>query len=118
MLLGDDEDDAILVLFTTERPERFGMVRVDCNQRVVEIVDKPRETDLTEMWGCIIWKPRFTEFLHDCVRRQHLADFARIMNSAIKSGLRFRGIHMTGCTYIDLGTYEEIMELDRRFREE
>jgi glucose-1-phosphate thymidylyltransferase len=112
------DDDVILVLYATERPEKFGMVRMDQDQRVLEIVDKPRQTDLTEMWGCILWRPRFTEYLHDCVAQQGVSDFARIMNSAIEDGYRFRGVHMVDSTYIDLGTYEEIMDLDRRFREE
>jgi glucose-1-phosphate thymidylyltransferase len=112
------EDDVVLVLFTTERPEKFGMVRMDDDQRVVEIVDKPRQTDLTEMWGCILWRPRFTEYLHDCVSQEGISDFALIMNNAIAAGMRFRGVHMVGGTYIDLGTYDEIIEMDRRFREE
>jgi glucose-1-phosphate thymidylyltransferase len=112
------DDDVILVLFTTGRPEKFGMVRMDQPQRVLEIVDKPNKTDLTEMWGCIIWRPRFTDYLHDCVLKQGISDFARIMNNAIADGLRFRGVHILDGVYIDLGTYEEIMELDRRFREE
>jgi glucose-1-phosphate thymidylyltransferase len=112
------EDDAVLVLFTTQCPEKFGMVRLDKDQSVLEIVDKPGQTDLTEMWGCILWRPRFTEHLRNCVRRQGISDFAQIMNSAIAEGLRFRGVHMVDGTYIDLGTYEEIMELDRRYREE
>jgi glucose-1-phosphate thymidylyltransferase len=111
-------DDVILGLFATERPEKFGMIRMDGDRRVIEVIDKPRETDLTEMWGCIIWRPPFTEFLHDCVCRLQISDFACIMNRAIQSGLRFRGVAMPGGTYIDLGTYEEIMELDRQFHEE
>jgi len=112
------EDDAILVLFTTERPDKFGMVRTDPNQRILEIVDKPSHTDLTEMWGCIIWRPRFTDYLHNCVCEHGISDFAQILNSAIATGLKFRGVRMTPGTYIDLGTYEEIIEMDHRFREE
>lgn len=112
------EDDVILVLFTTERPEKFGMVKMDEDNRVLEIVDKPSQTDLTEMWGCIIWRPRFTEYLHNCVHQQGIGDFARIMNNAITDGFRFRGVHMVNKPYIDLGTYEEILELDRRFKED
>ncbi|GIK40312.1 MAG: nucleotidyltransferase [Chloroflexota bacterium] len=111
------EDDVILVLFPTERPEKFGMVRLDNDNRVLEIVDKPRQTDLTKMWGCIIWRSRFTEHLHESVR-QGISDFAQIMNNAIAAGFRFRGSCVVDGVYIDLGTYEEIMELDRRFREE
>ena len=111
------EDDVILALYTTERPEKFGMVRYDSMGRVLEIVDKPQQTELTEMWGCIIWRPRFTEYLHDCVGMQGISDFAVIMNNAIKDGMRFRAAHMPDGLYIDLGTYEEVLELDRRYRE-
>ncbi|MHB1415270.1 MAG: sugar phosphate nucleotidyltransferase [Chloroflexota bacterium] len=116
--LATAEDDVVLGLFPTERPDKFGMVRLDHDGRVLEIVDKPRQTDLSLMWGCMVWRPRFAEYLHDCVNRQGIADFARIMNGAIASGLRFRGAEMTDGVYIDLGTYEEIMELDSRYREE
>jgi glucose-1-phosphate thymidylyltransferase len=109
--------DVVLILFPTERPEKFGMVRFDANDRVIEIVDKPRKTDLTEMWGSIIWRPRFTDYLHTCVG-QGVSDFAQIMNSAIADGLQFRCVHVVNGTYIDLGTYEEIMEMDQRFRDE
>jgi dTDP-glucose pyrophosphorylase len=114
----DPNDDAILIMFETERPEKFGMVRLDGHDRVLEIVDKPTQTELGEMWGCIIWRPRFTKHLHDCVQRQGISDFARIMNSAMSDGMRFRGFHVNDGVYIDLGTYEEIMELDRRYRAE
>jgi glucose-1-phosphate thymidylyltransferase len=114
----DPGDDVILVLFPTDHPEKFGMVRLDRGNRVVEIVDKPSRTDLKEMWGCIIWRPPFTEYLHECVVQQGMSDFAQVMNGAIAAGLRFRGVRMVNGTYIDLGTYEEIMELDHRYREE
>lgn len=110
------DDDVILALFPTQRPEKFGMVRTAEDGRVLEIVDKPKQTDLTYMWGCIIWRPRFTEHLHKAVS-QGIGDFAYIMNSAIEEGMNFRGVYMQGGTYIDLGTYEEIIEMDHRFRE-
>ena len=112
------DDDVLLVLFDTTRPEKFGMVRTDADNRVIEIVDKPRETDLTCMWGCIIWRARFTEFLHESVNNQGISDFALIMNNAIRQGFRFRGVHIVNGDYIDLGTYDEIMEMDKHFRGE
>lgn len=114
----DAEDDVILTLFTTDRPEKGGMVRLDGNQRVLEVIDKPEETDLTETWGNIIWRPVFTEFLHDCVTRQGLSDFAEILNQAIANGMRVRGVHMAGASFLDLGTYDEILELDHRLRDQ
>ncbi len=112
------DDDAILILFPTERPEKFGMVHTDSNRRVLEIVDKPKETDLFEMWGAIVWRLRFTEFLHEAVNRLGISDFAEIMNRAIQQGFRFRGVTMNEGVYIDLGTYDEICELDMRYRGE
>ena len=110
------EDDVILILFSTTRPEKFGMVKMDADNRVLEVVDKPQQTTLTEMWGSIIWRPRFTEHLHNYVQ-QGIGDFALIMNDAIAKGMKFRGVHMVNQPYIDLGTYDEIMEMDRRYRE-
>jgi glucose-1-phosphate thymidylyltransferase len=112
------KDDVLLVLYTTEHPEKFGMVRRNNDHEVLEIIDKPTQTDLTEMWGCIIWRPRFTEYLHMSVNDQGISDFAKIMNNAIIEGFQFRGVHIKNGLYIDLGTYDEIMELERRFREE
>lgn len=111
------DDDVVLVLFPTVRPEKFGMVRTDGDNRVLEIVDKPRHTSLTEMWGCIIWRPRFTEHLHVSVRNRGSSDFARILNEAIGSGMRVRGFPVTEGSYVDLGTYEEIKELDALLRQ-
>jgi glucose-1-phosphate thymidylyltransferase len=111
------DDDVILALWMTNRPEKFGMVAYDASGRVAAIVDKPLETNLTEMWGAIVWRPRFTEHLHQSVRENGISDFALIMNSAIEQGMNVRAVPMPAGTYIDLGTYDEIMELDKRFRE-
>lgn len=111
-------DDVLMVTFETKRPEKFGMVRVDDQGQVTEIVDKPRTTELRRMWGCIIWRPDFTEYLHDCVSQQGVMDFAQIMNSAISDGFRFRAVHSQDASYTDLGTYEEIAEMELLHREE
>jgi glucose-1-phosphate thymidylyltransferase len=111
----EPDDDLMLVVFPTARPEKFGMVRLDADGRVHEIVDKPRQTSLTMMWGCIIWRPRFTDHLHDAVARG-CADFAVIMNDAIAAGMRVRACPIFDGAYADLGTYEEISELDVALR--
>ncbi|HRW03692.1 MAG TPA: sugar phosphate nucleotidyltransferase [Caldilineaceae bacterium] len=103
-------DDVLLALFTTKRPEKFGMVSYDHGGQVRTIIDKPQETNLTEMWGCMIWRPSFTEHLH-CAIQQQIYDFAKILNSAIREGLHFHGVHFADGHFQDLGTYDEIMEL-------
>jgi glucose-1-phosphate thymidylyltransferase len=111
----DEGDDAILGLHRVGRPEISGMVDMDHAGRILQVVDKPRETDLVYGWGCIVWRPAFTEHLHRCVHERDVYDFAQVMNTAIDEGLTLRGVH-TGGTYADLGTYEEIVELERRYR--
>jgi hypothetical protein len=70
------------------------------------------------MWGCIVWRPKFTEYLHARVYEQGISDFAKIMNDAIANCIKFKGVHVKDGAYIDLGTYEEIADLDRKYREE
>ena len=110
------QDDVIMGIFPTERPYKFGMTAFDADGRVPYIIDKPKETDLTHMWGCIIWRPAFTEYLHACISSGEVADFAVIMNRAIEAGLRFRAVRFDKGAYLDLGTYDEIMELEKHFR--
>lgn len=110
------DDSVILGLFDVSRPEKFGMVELDGAQIVKRIIDKPTETDLNHAWGCITWKPDFTEFLHHAVNHQQESDFAIILNNAISDGMQIRGVVLPESNYIDLGTYEEIVELDKKFR--
>jgi len=111
------DDDVILCLFPTNHPEKFGMVKYNSSNRVTQIIDKPLVTNLSEMWGCIIWKPNFTEFLHSSINIDQIYDFATIMNNAINMGLIFRAVSIQNGNYLDLGTYEEIIQIDKNFRE-
>ncbi len=113
----EDGDDAVLALFPTSRPEKFGMVRLDDEDRGVEVIDKPRQTTLVYMWGCIMWRPRFTEHLRTCLRTRGISDFAQILNDGIAGDLRIRGVRLPTGTYKDLGTYEEIAELENSLRQ-
>ena len=110
------DDDVIMGLFPTQRPHKFGMAAFDSENRIPYIIDKPKETDLTHMWGCIIWRPRFTEHLHACIEGGEIADFALIMNKAIEEGMVFRAVRFDEGSYIDLGTYDEILEMEQHFR--
>lgn len=109
-----ETDDAVLGLYRTLHPEKFGMVQYDPLNLVQRIVDKPEQTHLEYMWGCIVWGPRFTEHLHDSLS-QGLQDFAQIMNAAISAGQRFRAVCVEG-SYADLGTYEEVSALEKQYR--
>jgi hypothetical protein len=70
------------------------------------------------MWGFIIWRPLFTEHLYSCVKNENITDFAKIMNMGIQSGLSYRNVVMNDRSYCDLGTYDEILELEKLHRAE
>jgi glucose-1-phosphate thymidylyltransferase len=113
-----DQTIAVLLgLFRTEHPEKFGMVEMEKDFQVVQIIDKPLHTTLESMWGCMVWQPVFSEFLHNCIRQEKTSDFAYVLNFAIQARLQLRGSMIEGGTYNDLGTYEEIRDLDLKSRE-
>lgn len=108
--LGENHD-GILCLFKTDRPEKSGMVNTDGSQ-VVEVIDKPLKTDLEWMWGCIIWKPVFSEFLHSSIHDQNCFEFGTILNNAIKEGLKLSSVKFHRGKYLDLGTYEDVVRVE------
>jgi glucose-1-phosphate thymidylyltransferase len=110
------KDDLILGLFPTKHPHKFGMTAFDADGAVPYIIDKPEETELTHMWGCIIWRPTFTEHLHQHLKQGEITDFALIMNKAIEIGMQARAVCFDDGKYLDLGTYDEIQELEKHFR--
>lgn len=112
----EEDDDVVLGLFAVSRPEKFGMVQMNGDRTVEAVIDKPRKTNLTHAWGCIVWGPRFTDHLHRSVSDLGIGDFAEILNSGIREGFRVRGVALPGGSYKDLGTFEEILELDQLYR--
>ncbi len=109
-------DDVALGLFPITRPEKSAAVQMREDGQVLRIIDKPRQIDLPYGWACIVWRPQFTEYLNASVQNRCISDFAAIMNSAIEEGMSFRGVVVSHGNYIDLGTYEDIAELESRYR--
>lgn len=107
-----EQYDAVFCLFKAARPEKSGMTVLDQDDRILEIVDKPVKTDLTWMWGTIIWKPSYNEFMHHCITQKHIYDYGTMMNEALKADLKFGGVKFEKGEYIDLGTMEDISQLN------
>jgi len=96
--------DIILCLFKTNQPENYGMVEIgECGEKITKIIDKPQSTALEWMWGCIIWKPIFSEFLHNQIQIHKIFDFASILNKAIDQGFRFSPYKIHDGQFIDIG---------------
>jgi glucose-1-phosphate thymidylyltransferase len=110
------EADLVLGLFETDQPWKFGMVELDETRGIRRIIDKPAQSELTSMWGCMLWRPRFTEFLHEGLRAGTGLDFAGILNAAVAEGMRIVGAPIPNGSYLDVGTWEEIQRLEERYR--
>jgi len=102
--------DMTMCLFPTQYPEKFGMVSINDEGQVLQIVDKPKATHLKFMWGCIIWRPVFTEYLFSKVRKENIGDFADLLNQAISDGIKINSVKFTDGKFIDFGTYEQIIQ--------
>lgn len=111
------EDDVVMGLYRTDHPERFGMVELNHAGKVSRIIDKPRASQLEYMWGCMVWKPVFTDYLNGHLKSYEISDFAEVMNNAIKEGIKFRGLKIENGIYIDIGTFRDIKKMEREFYE-
>ncbi|OPZ93127.1 MAG: Glucose-1-phosphate thymidylyltransferase 2 [Firmicutes bacterium ADurb.Bin419] len=103
--------DGIFCLFKAEKPEKSGMVILSEDDQVLEIVDKPKQTNLEWMWGTIIWKSTFNEFLHDCIANRGIFEYGVIFNEALNSGLKFGGVRFPEGKYLDLGTVDDVVRV-------
>lgn len=112
------EADLTLGLFSTDSPQKFGMVDIDSDYNVIEHVDKPNNTThLKWLWGIACWGPRFTTLMHEVLETQG-ADIALrkgrevvlgdILDIALDIGLRVKGLPFKEGHYIDIGTYEDL----------
>ena len=99
--------DVSLGLFRTETPWKFGMVRLDADNRLVENRDKPRETDLEYMWGFGCWGWRFAEVMHEFLATIPPGGketvLSEVFEHAQRSGLDIRGVRLDDGRYTDIG---------------
>lgn len=102
--------DITLGLFPTDTPEKFGMVELNEQGNISRFIDKPSQTKLRLMWGCAVWSPRFTQFMH-----QYLADLATpesevvlsdVFSAALRAGYQFGAFQIENGHYHDIGTPE------------
>lgn len=104
--------DLTLGLFPTDTPWKFGMVRLDEQDRVVYNIDKPKETDLRYMWGFCCWNQTFSDLMHDFLRRAEYTSreivLSQVFDEAIRQGLRAQGMRFDNGRYLDIGTAEEL----------
>lgn len=100
--------DVAVALFHARHDQRRkgGMCRTKYG-RVIEVVDKPEETDMVWIWGALAWKPTLWQYI---VPSDPHVGYA--LPKAIAAGLEVRAVRMDG-EYWDCGSAAEYYELIR-----
>jgi glucose-1-phosphate thymidylyltransferase len=114
--------DIVLGLFPADEPQKMDMVDLNGAGCVREIVIQPAQTDLCYSWDVAIWKPAFTEFLHEYLAA-HRASAATspelsvgaVVRAAIPNKLRVEAIPLSEEPYLDIGTPEGLVKAFKRF---
>lgn len=111
--------DLTLAVFPTSNPSKFGMVDIGPDGTVRNTIDKPKETDLTMMWGAACWSPAFTDLLGNFLADNPYAGteivLGDVFNHAIKVGLKVHGYAFENGMYIDIGTANELDSALKQF---
>jgi glucose-1-phosphate thymidylyltransferase len=106
--------DIILGLFPANHPSKEDTIDFDTSGIVRDITLRPSESTLRYTWGIAVWRPNFTEFLHDWVRdRNRIQDVefsaGHAIKGAISAGLRVDALVLSEESYLDIGTPEDLM---------
>jgi glucose-1-phosphate thymidylyltransferase len=115
--------DVTLGLFTTSKPEKFGMVELDSTGRVISHVDKPARTTLNLMWGCAVWESTFTDLIHQVLNSRKTSGgrselvLGDVIDEALMRGMHIAGHHFSDGFYVDIGTCDELIEAQMKVSE-
>lgn len=113
--------DVVINLLPFEHPHKGGMVDFDTTGRVRLIVEKPANSDLRYSWCAAVWKPAFTEFLHQYLatitteRQGREIPIGDVIQAAIDNGLRVEAELFEHEPYLDIGTPEDLVRAVHRF---
>ena len=112
------DSDIVLGLFPTEYPEKSDMVDYDASGTVRNLQIKPEKTSLHLTWTTAVWRPTFTEFMHNYLAAEEQyfrADPYRsepyvgtVINAAIKQGLIVSSSSIENATMLDIGTPDSL----------
>ncbi len=119
--LTENNADVILGLFPADKPQKVDMVKFDANYNVLNIVIKPKQTDLRYTWGIAVWTPVFTQFLHDYLSdlKRHESDaelfIGQVIQVAVSNGLKVIAEIVSQSPFLDIGTPDDLCRAEAQF---
>ena len=113
--------DAVLGIFPADRTRKVDMVDISDGGQIREIIIKPEETNLQHTWGIAVWRPTFTDFMHNYLLESkesaatqpelHMGD---VFQAAISKGLMIEGLKVSDKPFIDIGTGDDLLRAIKR----
>lgn len=106
--------DVVLGLFPANKPEKTDMVETDADNNVLNIIIKPKQTDLELTWGIAIWKPVFSQYLHDYLAMQQRKEtdpechIGHVIQAAINNGMTVVAETVSNKAFLDIGTPDDL----------
>jgi len=111
--------DLVLGLFKTEKPEKADMVVFDKDERLVDIIIKPAQSQQIYTWIIAVWTPVFTQFMHDFLNDKkdslsqsqselHIGDIVR---AALQHNMKTSYVQFDSGSFLDIGTPEELKKI-------
>ncbi len=114
--------DLVLGLFPTQKPNYFGLVDFDKNNRAIDFLDKPFSSHLKFLWGIGCWKFSFMEFLSYYVQKNNNSETELLLSNVFKEALNQQLdiiVHpFEQGEYYDIGIVPEIPIVVKRLEEE
>lgn len=102
--------DLVLGVFPTDKPKELGPVQFDAAKRVIEVQDKPFETDLNNSWAMAVWGPAFADLLADAVKRNPGQALGGVFQQAVEIGLNVQAVWFKDGAFYDVGTPRGLAE--------
>ena len=112
--LGTTDLDVVLALFPTDQGHSGDVVSLTSERRVSQIRPKPRGVGRARVWIAAVWRPSFTEYLHQYIcaanvsaEHGHELYIGDILNSSIGE-LAIGAVDFPGGRFLDIGTPENL----------
>jgi dTDP-glucose pyrophosphorylase len=129
--LNESRSDIVLGLFPEVESRKTDMVDIEDSGRVRSVVLNPPFSTLTYTWGCAVWRPEFTEFMHTFLlaaraelQASNLLESGRqsqpdlpvgvVVKQAVEDGMNVQGVVLAEESYVDIGTLDNLIALARK----
>ena len=90
------------------------MVETDTNNNVRNIIIKPKLTELELTWGIAVWKPSFSQYLHDYLSLQVRKEsdpelhIGHVLQAAINNGMTVIAEKVSNNEFLDIGAPDDL----------